>query len=226
MPSNMQSEATASPLASTPFFGDFPSDLVNSLEQAATLRRLKKNTLIIVSGEESHSFYVLIEGSAYAYTEDEQGNEFIVGTFGAGDCFGELGALDNRPRSANVKTTGDCLCQVIPRSALIHAIEQDSVAAIAVVRSLVDRIRGMTEDVSCLALMDVYGRLVRTLMNDAKPDDNGTLRTVRFTHQELANRVGSSREMVSKILKDLRVGEYIVVEGQQIVIQKPLPDRW
>lgn len=226
MPSSNQSEATPSKLAAISFFGDFPAELVQSLEQAATLRRLKKNTHIIVCGEESHSFYVLIEGSAYAYTEDEQGNEFIVGSFGAGDCFGELGALDNRPRSANVKTTDDCLCQVIPRSVLIQAIEQNSTVAIAVVRSLVDRIRGMTEDVSCLALMDVYGRLVRTLMIDAKHDDKGNLRTARFTHQELANRVGSSREMVSKILKDLRVGEYIVVEGQQIVIQKPLPDRW
>ncbi|MFK7891160.1 MAG: Crp/Fnr family transcriptional regulator [Granulosicoccus sp.] len=226
MPSNKQSEDTATTLDSIQFFCDFPADLVHSIEKAATLRRLKKNTHIIVCGEESHSFYVLIEGSAYAYTEDDQGNEFIVGSFGAGDYFGELGVLDNRPRSASVKTTGDCLCQVIPRSVLIHAIEQNSAAAIAVVHSLVDRIRGMTEDVSCLALMDVYGRLVRTLMNDAKQDDEGTLRTAKFTHQELANRVGSSREMVSKILKDLRVGEYIVVEGQEIVIQKPLPDRW
>lgn len=226
MSSNQISGTVKSSLAAISFFSEFPPDLVDSLEQAATLRRLKKNTLIIVCGEESHSFYVLIEGTAYAYTEDDQGNEFIVETFRAGDCFGELGALDNKPRSANVKTTSDCRCLVIPRSAVLFAIEQNSAAAMAVVRSLVDRIRGMTDDVSCLAMMDVYGRLVRVLMNEAQRDETGILRTDRSTHQELANRVGSSREMVSKILKDLRIGEYIAVEGQHIIIQKTLPDRW
>ncbi len=84
----------------------------------------------------------------------------------------------------------------------------------------------MTEDVSCLALMDVYGRLVRVLNSSATPQPDGARVTPRITHQELASRVGSSREMISKILKELRVGGYISIENHCVHIHKDLPDRW
>lgn len=213
-------------LSEIEFFKSFPEDAITNLERAATLRKFKKNTHIIVVGEESHAAYVLIEGSAYAFTDDDDGNEFIVGTFSRGDCFGELGLLDGQSRTANVITTSACQCLVVPQADINREIMKEPSVAQAIIHTLVGRIRGMTEDVSCLALMDVYGRLVRTLNSSTTKLEDGTLVTPRITHQELASRVGSSREMISKILKELRIGGYISIENHCVHIHKELPDRW
>lgn len=213
-------------LSDVEFFKVFPEQAIANLEQAATLRKFRKSTHIIVAGEESHAAYVLLEGNAYAFMDDDDGNEFIVGSFAKGDCFGELGLLDGRARTANVITTTACHCLVVPRAEINHEIMKEPTVAQAIIHSLVGRIRGMTEDVSCLALMDVYGRLVRALNSSAIEQPNGTLMTDRMTHQELASRVGSSREMISKILKELRVGGYISIENHCVKLHKDLPDRW
>jgi CRP/FNR family transcriptional regulator, cyclic AMP receptor protein len=222
----LSSPESALSLADVEFFRMFPEAAIENIERSATLRKFRKNTHIIVVGEESHAAYVLVEGSAYAFTDDDDGNEFIVATFNRGDCFGELGLLDGESRTANVITSSSCQCLVIPKAAINQEIAKEPKVAQAIIHSLVARIRGMTEDVSCLALMDVYGRLVRALHNSASTNSDGTRVTGRITHQELASRVGSSREMVSKILKELRVGGYISIENHCVHIHKDLPDRW
>ncbi|MFK8078873.1 MAG: Crp/Fnr family transcriptional regulator [Granulosicoccus sp.] len=213
-------------LADIEFFRVFPEEAIAHLEQTATLRKFRKNAHIIAWGEESHAAYVLLEGSANAFTDDDDGNEFIVGTFGKGDCFGELGLLDGHTRTANVITTSACQCLVVPSVEINNVIQKDAKVAQAIIRMLVGRIRGMTEDVSCLALMDVYGRLVRVLNNATTKTDAGLRVTERMTHQELASRVGASREMISKILKELRVGGYISIENRCVHVHKDLPERW
>ncbi|MFK7860715.1 MAG: Crp/Fnr family transcriptional regulator [Granulosicoccus sp.] len=224
--SKLNTAAKTPSLADIDFFKAFPDDAIINLERAATLRKFRKNAHIIVLGEESHAAYVLIEGTAYAFTDDEDGNEFIVGTFGPGDCFGELGLLDGHTRTANVITTSACQCLVVPRADINNAIFNEPKVAQAIIHMLVGQIREMTEDVSCLALMDVYGRLVRALNNATTETDDGKRMTARITHQELASRVGSSREMISKILKELRVGGYISIENHCVHIHKDLPERW
>lgn len=213
-------------LSDIEFFKAFPDRAIANLERAATVRKFRKNTHIIVVGEESHAAYVLLAGSAYAFTDDDDGNEFIVATFTQGECFGELGLLDGSTRTANVITTSACECLVIPRAEINQEIMKEPDVSKAIIHSLVGRIRGMTEDVSCLALMDVYGRLVRAIEQSASEQADGKRMTGRVTHQELASRVGSSREMVSKILKELRVGGYISIENHCISIHRKLPDRW
>ena len=218
---------TAGILCETEFFSEFPAEALQRLEKNSAVRKYKKNSHLIVLGDECHAAYVLLQGSAHAYTEDESGNEFIVNSFNAGDCFGELGLLDGEPRTANIITTSPCECLVIPKVELTHIIDTVPGVAQVIMRSLVRRIRNMTEDVSCLALMDVYGRLVRVLTTEAVEDaTDGRLKTGRLTHQDLGKKVGSSREMISKILKDLKAGGYIATENHCIVLEKQLPDRW
>jgi len=222
----MIDSATTQQLADTGFFTDFPEHVLDVLEQASTVRKFRKNAHIILAGEECHAAYVLLDGSAYAFTDDADGNEYIITSFGKGDCFGELGLLDDKPRTANVKTTSNCECLVIPKPALQNAMQSEPAVAQAVIKTLVGRIRGMTEDVSCLALMDVYGRLARVIQNESNESIDGERMTERMTHKELANRVGSSREMVSKILRDLRIGGYIRIQDHRIVLEKTLPEKW
>ncbi|MFK7994444.1 MAG: Crp/Fnr family transcriptional regulator [Granulosicoccus sp.] len=213
-------------LLETPFFAEFPNDVLVRLEEKSVVRKFKKNTHLMICGDECHSAYVMLEGSANAYTDDANGEEFIINSFRAGDCFGELGVLDDLPRTANVITTTACECMVIPKTELRRAIEAEPGVAQAIIKTLVGRIRGMTEDVSCLALMDVYGRLARVLGSESKIHDDGVMRMERITHQELSKRVGASREMISKILKDLKTGGYISIEDHRIAIIKKLPERW
>ena len=222
----LKNAATTPMLADIDFFKVFPVDAIANLERAATLRKFRKNTQIIVAGEESHAAYVLLEGTAHAFTDDDNGNEFIVGSFASGDCFGELGLLDGHTRTANVITTSACQCLVVPRADISHEIMKEPKVAQAIIHLLVERIRTMTEDVSCLALMDVYGRLVRALKGASVEQDDGSRVTGHITHQELASRVGSSREMISKILKELRVGGYISIKDHCVHMHKDLPDRW
>jgi len=222
----MSTETTKNLFAGVSFFAAFPEHELERLQNVSTIRRLKKSTNLIVAGDESHAAYVLLSGTATAFTSSDDGNEFIVNSFQAGDFFGELGVLDQSARTASIVTTSDCECLVIPRAELIRAIESEPKVASAIISTLVTRIRDMTEDVSCLALMDVYSRIVRVLKSESIPDEEGIMRTGPMTHQELANRVGASREMISKILKDLKKGGYIDTTDKRIVISKPLPDRW
>ncbi len=222
----MNTIADAPSLADIDFFNVFPAQARANLERSATLRKFKKNTDIVVLGEDSLAAYVLVEGSAYAFIDDNDGNELIVAWFSKGDCFGELGVLDNLSRTTNVKTTSACQCLVVPKSAITHEIMKEPKVAHALIHFLVRRIRGMTEDISCLGLMDVYGRLVRALNCVTTLREDGVRVTSRITHQELASRVGASREMVSKILKDLRAAGYISIENHSVLIHKDLPERW
>lgn len=213
-------------LAETPFFANFPSAVLEALESASTRRKFRKQTHLIIAADDGLTAYVMLSGSAYAFIDDAEGNEFVVGSFGEGDLFGELGLLDDKARSANVVTRTDCECLVIPRAAFQHCLDTDHEAALAAIRSLVHRIRDMTDDVSCLALMDVYGRLARLLRNSVVVQADGVEKTDKLTHRDLAMRIGSSREMVSRILKDLRIGGYIENDPDGIRLLKPLPDRW
>jgi len=213
-------------LSEVKFFSSFPAKVLDEIDRAATLRKFRKNTHIISTGEESHACYVLVSGAAVVFTEDEEGEEFIHQSLYKGDCFGELGILDGKPRTANVMTTEPSECVVIPKDVLLRAMANDEAAAMNVIRSLVGRIRVMTDDVSSLALMDVYGRIARLLQSESLEEADGTRLMPRMTHQELAKRVGSSREMVSKIIKDLRVGGYVSAENHRIRLLKSLPSNW
>ncbi len=218
------SESTQISLADAAFFNDFPDDIIRRLQESSTRRRYKKNTNVINLGDDSRAAYLLLSGSAKAFTENCDGNEFIVNTFGPGDCFGELGLLDERPRSANVITTSDSECLVISKSEFRQCIFDTPDAAAATILTLTTRIRDMTEEVSCIALLDVYGRIARLIKNsiDSSPDNA----TAPMTHQDIADRIGSSREMVSRIMKDLSTGDYIKTDNRRISVLKNLPDKW
>lgn len=219
-------DSNAHLLSKAPFFEGFPADVMQQLQDASTLRKYKKNSHIINQGDNSQAAYLLVEGTALAYIDDKEGNEFIFNTFKPGDCFGELGLLDDQPRSAHVVTTSNCDCLVIPKAEFQRCVFTSPDAASATIRMLIARIRAMTDEVSCLAMLDVYGRIARLIQNSSAEASDGTRETGRMTHQEIANRIGSSREMVSKIIKDLTVGGYISTHKQRITLVKDLPERW
>lgn len=206
-------------------FADLPDKDLNILTGHAITRTYKKNTVIINQGDETSSLHVILEGDVKVYIDNEQGKEVTLDTMSAGESFGELALLSDSPRTASIVTITPCKIALISKQDFMNCLANNPSISSRIIEILIGRIQTLTEEVSSLALLDVYGRIARTINNNAHKK-NDKLVTTPLTHQEIANMVGSSREMVSKILKDLKVGGYISTTGKAITIEKTLPTGW
>lgn len=194
------------------------------MEQGAT-RTYPKNTVIVSEGDRSDSMYVILAGKVKVYLSDESGKELLLREMGPGEYFGDV-VLDDQPRSASVMTVEPSKFAVINVGQFRRFLADNPEAAFEILRSCMQRIRDLTKAVGNLGLMDVYGRVAQLLM-DLSVDDNGRrIIKSRLTQQDIASRVGCSREMISRILKDLRAGGYVVEEGDLMVIAKKPPKAW
>lgn len=205
----------------------FSDPLVRELAQRGQTRRFPKGALIIREGDAGDALFVILSGRVKVYVSDAQGRAMIVADYEAGDYVGEM-ALDGRARSASVAAVEDTVCSVVARDALRSAIHADPEIAMRMIATLIDRNRNATLSLKNLALMDVYGRVARLLLAQSfEPGADGLAWSrERLTQQEIANRVGASRDMISRILKDLRTGGYIALREKRIAILRRPPARW
>ena len=199
-----------------------PEDIV-AISRHGIERKFKKNTVIITEGDSSDSFYVIKTGRVKVFVSDESSKEIILNSQGPGEYFGELSLIDDTPRSASVMTTEDSTLVLVTRPLFEKHLTENPELAIKLIRYLAQRVRSLTVNVKNLALLDVYGRVARTLLDLAVNQDDRLITEERLTHQDIANRVGSSREMVSRILKDLVDGGYIEIVGKRYIIKSKLP---
>ncbi len=197
------------------------------LEEHCTARQYPGNTILINEGDETDSMYVILSGEAKVFMSDDSGKEVTLNILSDGDYFGELALLDERPRSASVMTMRPSKLLVISKSEFRRCLSDHPEIATNIIRCLSQRVRSLTDSVKSLALMDVYGRVARALLELARKNEDGKL-VVRqkLTHQDIASMVGASREMVSRIMKDLATGGYISVKNRQITIEEKLPPGW
>jgi CRP/FNR family cyclic AMP-dependent transcriptional regulator len=196
------------------------------LAEKATTRSYPKSAVIVNEGDEGSALYIIDSGAVKAYLRDVNGKEVILSTQGPGEYFGELALFDDSPRSASVAAMESCRLIVISKSVLRYAMDEHPEIAHTLLKGLAARIRTLTENVRALALLDVFGRLVSALYALAKEKDGVLTIDQRLTQQELANRIGASREMVSKIMHDLVEGGYIEVEQKRITIRRKIPSSW
>lgn len=213
-------------LQNIPLFSVLGTEELDAIERLAVTRKYPKNSVIINEGDHTDSLYVILSGKVKIFLTDNQQREVIVAIQRTGDYFGELALLDEAPRSASVMTMEPCTLLMITRNAFERHLASEPKIAISLLRGLAERLRATTENVKSLALMDVYGRIARTLLQLAKEEEGHQVIDERLTHQDLANMVGASREMVSRIMKDLARGDYIKIEGKRIVIKEKLPPGW
>jgi CRP/FNR family transcriptional regulator, cyclic AMP receptor protein len=196
-----------------------------SIAAGAKLRSYPKNAVIITQGEESNTLYLVVEGKLKVYMSDDEGKEVILDFLREGDYFGELALLDAAPRMASVMALEPAHLGIVPGPHFLGCLRANPQIGINLMATLARRARSLANSVSSLALLDVYGRIAQLLLRESHETDGRRL-TERLTHQEIANRVGASREMVGKVLKDLKIGGYIDVEDRCIVIKERLPARW
>ena len=212
-------------LREIPLFSGLSDEELNTVATLVKTRSFRKNSVIVTQGDDSSSFYIVLNGRLRVFRDDEDGNEVILNDLQQSSWFGELAILADTTRSASVVTLENTQLGIISKQDLEQLFVKNPRLTLRIAKLLARRVIELTEDVSDLAMLDVYGRVARTLEKHAKQED-GRLITGRFTHQEIAAMVGASREMISKILKELKIGGYIDVDGKRIVLQKKLPKAW
>jgi CRP/FNR family cyclic AMP-dependent transcriptional regulator len=200
-----------------------PTEL-EEISRHGVVREFRERTMLLSEGDESNSLYIILEGRVRAFVSDSQGREAVLSVMGPGEYFGEI-ALDEGPRSASVMTLEPCRMVVVPRTEFAEFVKGNPAFAMHFINNLIARIRALTENVRSLALMDAYGRVARLLLETAETE-GGRQFVPKLTQAEIASRVGCSREMVSRIFKDLVQGQYITVLPDRIVINRKPPARW
>jgi len=200
-------------------------DELKAISLHGVVRRYPKHAVIINEGDSSDSLYIVLEGRVKAYVGDAAGHEVMLSTQGPGEYFGEM-VLDQKPRSASIMTLEPSRFLVVPAEDLRDFVLRNPQFALSLIEKLIQRVRVLTESVKSLAFMDVYGRVARLLLELAEEQDGRLVIGERLTQQEIASRVGASREMVSRILKDLSLCGCITHSRSGIVLHRKPPARW
>ena len=207
-------------------FSSLDKDELKALTAHAVTRTFRKNTIVINEGDAGDSMYVVLSGQLKAFLSDDEGKQIVINTMGPGEYFGEMSLFDDTQRSASVITTEPTQLSIILKADFDACLTCHPEIAHHVIKELINRLRISNENVRSLALMDVYGRVARLLLQVAEVVDGKLVVKEKLTQQDIADRVGSSREMISRILKDLRTGNYIEVHDKQITINESLPSHW
>lgn len=210
-------------LREIPLFSRLDDKALGNLEKAAIRRAYPKNTILISKGDKSDQLFVVLKGKLKVSITDASGKEIIMSLLGAGDYFGEMAMIDGESRSATIVTTQASEVLTISRDDFHRTLMSSPELMFELLKVLARKVRIATDKLESLAFEDVYGRLVKLLIQLAKPHEDVWIVEDSLTHQEIANMIGSSREMVTRILKALTSGGYISIDRKRITIKRKLP---
>ena len=198
---------------------------LRAIAAGGVVRSYPRNTVLINEGDEGDSLFIVLSGRVKVYASNDAGREVVIDFHGPGEYLGEM-SLDGAPRSASVVTVESSTCAVVSRAQFREFILAHPDFALHLIGKLIQRARLATENMKSLALSDVYGRLVRLLNSLAVEEGDRRVVPEKLTQQDIAERVGSSRDMISRLLKDLAAGGYLAVEDRTITILRRLPSAW
>ena len=205
-------------LKSVPLFASFSDQQIVTLLNYVQHRSFARHIFVLQMGDETDSIYIVLSGKVKVVITDDQGREVILGFMGPQEFFGEMGILDDQPRSASVYTLEPCEMLRLSKAAFMNCLKEHSEVAMLVIRNLVKRLRAADRKIESLALVDVSGRVARLLIDMAQEID-GKLVVVRApAKQEIARMIGASREMVSRVVKELELRGLIRIERRSIEI--------
>jgi len=200
-----------------------PEEL-EELRRKAQVRNLPRQALVVSEGDRTDSLYIILSGKVKVFLAEE-GRQVTLRQLGPGDYFGEM-MLDQGPRSASVMTLEPTSLAMVSRESFEAFIGAHPEFTLRLIKKLIHFTRGLTNSVRSLALLDVYGRVARLLLELAVERDGKRVIPEKLTQREIASRVGASREMIGLILRDLTVGGYISVAGREITINREPPKHW
>lgn len=221
----MQQEVFSS-LKKIPFLSKLPDEALNALAAKAKLVKFPKQAVIISEGDETSSLYIILSGKVRVFSSDEKSKEVTLLVQESGSYFGELALLADEPRSASVETLEKTICGIISKNDFKYWLTSHPDVAIGLLSDLSAKIRHLTEKVKQMALSNVYERTIKVLQDIAIKKGDIFVIDNKPTQQELANMVGSSREMINKVMKELTKGGYIVIKGKTLRIENKPPASW
>ncbi len=215
----MATTVSTAVLKAVPLFSSFPEDQLRMLASVVGRRSVPRSTTVMASGDATDSLYIVLSGRLKVLMSDAEGKEVILSIIGPGEFFGEMGLIDDSPRSASVLAIEPCELLSISKRDFKKCMAENFDMAMAVMRGLVRRLREADRKIGSLALLDVYGRVARLLLDMAETVDGEKMVTKRLPKQDIAKMIGASREMVSRVMKDLQMGGYIEMRGSNIVLR-------
>lgn len=207
-------------LRGLPMFERVPDSELEHLARVSTYRKVTRGTTIVRAGDVTDSLYILISGSIKVLNSDEEGREVILAILGTGEFFGEMGLLDGEPRSANVVALEVCEVLIIAKAEFRRLLTEHVDLTFYLLRSLVQRLREADRKIESLALMDVFGRVANLLLEFSEVQEGRRIVTRKLTKQDIAKMIGASREMVSRVMKDLETSGYIEIQDGRIVLNE------
>lgn len=209
-------------LKKIPLFSSLKDDELEALKKVTLTKNFEKDKIILLEDEEGDTLFIILKGSVKVTSFSEKGKEVIYSILGEGDFFGDMSLLDGKPRSASVISIEETEMQLIRRSDFYRLLEQYPRIALKLLEELASRIRKADNRIGSLALLDVSGRVAGILVMLAEERGIRLKKQViiksRPTHQELANMVGTTRETVTRVLKQLEQKKYIKMSGKDVLI--------
>jgi CRP/FNR family cyclic AMP-dependent transcriptional regulator len=206
-------------LKSVPMFAAFPEDQLRTLATLVARRSAPRGSVIMAEGDQVDSLYIVMSGRLKVMMGEADGKEVILGILGPGEFFGEMGLIDDQPRSASVVAIEPCELLSVTKRAFRKCLLENVEVAMAVLRVVVRRLREADRKIGSLAMLDVYGRVARLLLDMSEDVDGQRIVTKRLPKQDIAKMIGASREMVSMVMRDLEISGYFEVRGSTIVLR-------
>lgn len=205
-------------LRNVPLFSGLDEAELEKLSKVSTRKRVERGAYVVRAGESTDSLYILLSGQAKVTNTDEEGREIILAWLGPGEFFGEMGLIDGSPRSANVVATEACELLHLGKDAFQRCLQDNFQVAQKLMQILVRRLREADRKIESLALLDVYGRVARLLLELSAEEDGRRVVRKKISKQDMARMIGASREMVSKVMRDLELSGYIAFENDLLII--------
>jgi len=206
-------------LKSVPLFASLTPEQMHSLSAMIMRRDASRGSAVMHEGDAGDCLYVVLSGRLKVMVGEADGKETILSIIGPGEFFGEMSLIDDNPRSASVVAIEPCEMLALTRRDFRKCLVENTLLAMAVMRVLVRRLREADRKIGSLAMLDVYGRVARLLLDMSETVNGQKVVTKRITKQDIAKMVGASREMVSKVMKDLQTSGYIEMQGSSIVLR-------
>ena len=218
----MSQSTVVSPIAlkTFPLFHGLSEEVLATVARAAMMRRIPRGQTVVNAGDRPDYVYFVLTGSLKVVVSDEDGREVILSILGQGELFGEMGIFDEQPRSASVIAVVASDLVMIPKHDFRQIMHDNFDIAWRIMCNLVERLRDADRKIESLALMDVYGRVAKLLLDVSEIHDGRRIIPRRLTKQDIAKMIGASREMVSRVMKDLEGSGYILVDDGQIVLNE------
>lgn len=205
-------------------FQGLSDEVLSSVARVSMMRRFPRGQAVVCAGDRSDYVYLVLTGSLKVVVSDEDGREVILSILGQGELFGEMGMFEERPRSASVIAVVPSDLVLIAKQDFRRLMQDSFDVSWRIMCNLAERLRNADRKIESLALMDVYGRVARLLIDMSEDVDGKTLVVRKITKQDIAKMIGASREMVSRVMKDLSTQGLISETDHGIVLTAGLGD--